>query len=156
MCSGFLPLGFFVRATAEPGHFWDEIGSWFLLHSLVLPATTSGSPSLFGCIEWRCLGWKIFCYSWSCFSCSDRISESEITRGGIYLGIFFLFFWVFFSFFGPLVPWSSNPLVPWSSRPPSSRPLIVWSPVPVPWSSGPLLLWSSGFLVLCSFSFLFF
>lgn len=81
MCSGFLPLGFFVRATAEPGHFWDEIGSWFLLHSLVLPATTSGSPSLFGCSEWRCLGWKIFCYSWSCFSCSDRISESENHNG---------------------------------------------------------------------------
>ena len=83
-------------------------------------------------------------------------------RGGIYFGIFFFFFWIFFSFFGPLVPWSSNPLVPWSSRPPSSRPLIVWSPVawsPGPlvlWSSGPLLLWSSGPRVLCSFSFLFF
>ena len=58
------------------------------------------------------------------------------------------FFWVFFSFFGPLVPWSSNPLVPWSSRPPSSRPLIVWSLVP--WSSGPLVLWSPGPLVPCS------
>ena len=68
--------------------------------------------------------------------------------GSIYFGIFFLFFWEFFSFFGPLVPWSSNPLVPWSSRPPSSRPLIVWSPVP--WSSGPLVLWSPGPLVPCS------
>ena len=64
------------------------------------------------------------------------------------LGIFFFFLGDFFSFFGPLVPWSSNPLVPWSSRPPSSRRLIVWSPVP--WSSGPLVLWSPGPLVLWS------
>ena len=73
--------------------------------------------------------------------------------GGIYFGIFFLFWGGFFSFFGPLVPWSSNPLVPWSSRPPSSRPLIVgspghlvlWSPAPlVFWSPAPLVFWSPG------------
>ena len=69
------------------------------------------------------------------------------------LGFFFLgryLFWVFFLFFCFfvflfLVPWSAGPLIPWCPGhlvPPSSRPLIVWSPVP--WSSGPLVLWFPG------------
>ena len=85
---------------------------------------------------------------------AEILEELEAWRGWLIyfwevfiLGFFSFFFGIFF-LFGPLVPWSSNPLVPWSSRPPSSRPLIVWSPVP--WTPGPLVPWSPGPLVPCS------
>ena len=100
----------------------------------------SGAPRRYMDCGWE-KGWM--------YSLSYIIKLYHVIVTGRYSFCFFFFlFWVFFSFFGPLVPWSSNPLVPWSSRPPSSRPLIVWSPVP--WSSGPhgpLVLWSPAPLV---------
>ena len=81
-------------------------------------------------------------------------------RGGIYF-VFFLIL-LFFSFFGPLVPCSSNPLVPWSSRHRHLVPLLSGPRCPgllVLWSPGPLVPCSSGLLVPWSpvpFSFSFF
>ena len=64
----------------------------------------------------------------------DIVQTLSLFHTGRYL------FWDFFSFFGPLVPWSSNPLVPWSSRPPSSRPRKLSSPQ----CPGPLVFWFPG------------